>query len=442
VTIPHGNVLALVAATAADLELTPDDVWSFFHSVAFDFSVWEIWGCLLTGGRLVVTPYWTARSAADFHALLAAEAVTVLSQTPSAFMELDQADQEAGDPLAVRLLVFGGESLDTGRVAGWFRRHPPAECRVVNLFGITEATVHATLQTLTPRDVRDRSRSVGFPLAGWSCSVRDQAGRIRPVGAAGEIWVGGAGLARGYLGRPELTDQRFVTDGLSGERVYRSGDLGRLRPDGRLEHLGRMDDQVKLRGHRIELGEIRSVLAATDGVLAAAVVVHRGGGDNAASDRIEAFVVLGRGGNLSEVGDSVARALPDYMIPAMITPVDALPLTLNGKLDTARLPLAASPPVGRPLVEPPPPAPTSDDLDLLTSLQQIWNKVLDAAVGPGDNFFLVGGNSLHVIRTLREMRALGLPRISAEDFYRNATLTELVALLRRVSAQQMTGMTS
>jgi non-ribosomal peptide synthetase component F len=178
---------------------------------------------------------------------------SVLNQTLSAFTQLTGVDERTGGRLMVRLVIFGGEPLNVGILGRWFARHSPSACRVVNMFGITETTVHVTSQTVTPAEVLRGSRSVGRPLPGWSVTVRDDAGRILPPGMAGEIVVGGTGGAAGYLGRPDLTAERFVLDDHTGEHLYRSGDLGRMRPDGRLDHLGRLDRQVKIRGHRIEL---------------------------------------------------------------------------------------------------------------------------------------------------------------------------------------------
>ena len=273
VVVPHANVVALVDATRDQYELGPSDVWTLFHSSAFDFSVWEIWGCLLTGGHLIVVPFWVSRTPDEFRALLAGEKVTVLSQTPSAFGQLLKADRAELEPLAVRLIVFGGESLDARMLLPWFDRHPESACRVVNMFGITETTVHVTAQTLTRRHALERSRSVGRPLPGWQVSVMDSEQRLVPPGVAGEICVAGAGVSLGYLNRPELTSQRFWRDPRTGERVYRSGDKGRMRLDGTLEHLGRLDRQVKVRGFRVELDEIRTVLLESPDVTAAAVVV-------------------------------------------------------------------------------------------------------------------------------------------------------------------------
>ncbi|TDC86332.1 amino acid adenylation domain-containing protein, partial [Nonomuraea deserti] len=357
VVVPHRNVAALLAATEDDFGLGPGDTWSNFHSSAFDFSVWEIWGALLTGGRLVLVPYWVSRSPEEFHELLVRERVTVLSQTPSAFAQLMEADRLRAERLAVRLTVFGGEPLDARPLLGWFDRYP--DCRLVNMYGITETTVHVTAQTLTRGDAIAGSRSVGHPLPGWHVYVMDEQGRPVPTGAPGEIHVGGAGVAAEYLGRPELTAERFVHDPFAGGRMYRSGDRGRLRPDGRLEHLGRLDTQVKVRGFRIELDEIRSVLLDDPSVASAAVVLRDGrpgdpprtarpgdprGAEAAgqATDhalaRLDAYVTPAHA-DPAAVRRRAAKVLPDHMVPATITALPALPLTPNGKLDVRALPV-------------------------------------------------------------------------------------------------------
>lgn len=335
VAVPHANVAALVDATREDFSLGSADVWSFVHSSAFDFSIWEIWGCLLTGGHLIVVSGAKALWPEDFLDLLSSQGVTVLSQTPAAFSVLDEADERLRAALTVRLIVFGGEALDARTLRGWLRRHP--ETRLVNMYGITETTVHVTAQTLTRAEVEAGCRSVGRTLPGWSVSVRDRRGRVLPFGVPGEIWVGGAGVASHYLNQPELTAARFVDDPVTGIRQYRSGDLGRLHPDGRLDHLGRIDSQVKLRGFRIELDEIRSVLLSDPAVRSAAVVVNQSVPGDSATSRLAAFVVLAGSRSAEEVRRRAASFLPDYMVPSTVTAIPAIPLTVNGKVDTARL---------------------------------------------------------------------------------------------------------
>ncbi|MFJ3880268.1 non-ribosomal peptide synthetase [Streptomyces sp. NPDC090077] len=432
VVVPHRNVLALVDATEEDFGLGPHDVWTMFHSSAFDFSVWEIWGCLLTGGRLVVVPYWITRDTDRFHELLAEQHVTVLSQTPSAFGQLVAADRDSDVRLAVRLIVFGGEPLDTRMLLPWFTRYPPASCRPVNMFGITETTVHVTAETITPESALRGSRCVGRPLPGWSVSVRDDRGHLLPAGAAGEIWVGGAGVADGYLGQPELTAERFVLAPSGRGRIYRSGDKGRLLPDGRLEHLGRIDSQVKLRGFRIELDEIRHVLLSSADVLAAAVALDPGDQGDPTTARIDAYAVLRAGARPAEVLSHARRTLPDYMVPTTLTPVEAIPLTINGKLDASRLPTLGSGPTpavvrdgGR---STPADAPSADPLE--EAVLDLWRRRLGTEVGVQDNFFELGGNSLLVVRVIAELRELGLPKVSVQEFYGNSTAGRFVELVR------------
>jgi amino acid adenylation domain-containing protein/FkbM family methyltransferase len=292
VCIEHRQVTRLFDETEPWFRFGPTDVWTLFHSPAFDFSVWELWGALLYGGRLVVVPYLVSRSPADFRALLAHEGVTVLNQTPSAFRQLIDADAEATSPLALRTVVFGGEALDVRALRPWVARYGVDQPQLVNMYGITETTVHVTHRRLLQADVVDGHRSViGVPIPDLTLRVVDEAFQPLPPGLRGELVVGGAGLARGYLGRPRLTAERFVPDAFSGEpgaRLYRSGDLAKRLPDGDVEYLGRIDQQVKVRGFRIELGEIEQALVSHPGV-ADAVVVARGASDG--QTRLVGYVV-------------------------------------------------------------------------------------------------------------------------------------------------------
>ncbi|MFF7459274.1 amino acid adenylation domain-containing protein [Kitasatospora sp. NPDC008115] len=443
VVVPHRNVAALVEAATAGFGLGGEDTWTFFHSCAFDFSVWEIWGCLLTGGRLVVVPYWASRDTEVFYELVERRQVTVLSQTPSAFAQFIEADARHEGRLALRLVVFGGEPLDTGMLAAWFTRHSHTACRLSNMFGITETTVHVTEQTLSPAEVVSGSRSVGRALPGWSLSVRDPRGRVLPAGVAGEIFVGGAGVAQGYLNRPELTAERFVTDP-DGARVYRSGDLGRLRPDGRLDHLGRIDSQVKLRGHRIELDEIRGVLLGHPAVAAAAVALRHATEGDRDTARLDAYFVVRGGGRLDgrELRAHAAGMLPEYMLPATFTRIDAIPLTANGKADLAVLAGMTEEPAGPAPADPSGPSEAANPAEpgdgragdpTATAVLAVWERLLNTEVGLRDNFFELGGNSLLVVRLLRELREQGLPRVSMQDFYRNSVAAQFVEVVRNAA---------
>lgn len=293
VVVSHDNVIRLFTETADEFRFDEHDVWSLFHSYAFDVSVWEIWGSLLHGGRLVVVPYETSRAPERFRALLAAERVTVLSQTPSAFYPLMDADRAAprGGELALRLVVFAGEALDFGKLAPWYERHSDDAPVLVNMYGITETTVHTTITRLTARDaVPHAAGRVGAGIRDLSLYVLDEALRPAPPGVAGELYVSGPGVTRGYLDRPGLTAQRFVADpfGPPGGRIYRSGDVVRWNERGELEFIGRADEQIKIRGFRIEPGEIEAVLTAHPTVRRTAVVARE---DTPGDRRLVAYVV-------------------------------------------------------------------------------------------------------------------------------------------------------
>lgn len=439
VLVPHRSVIALIAATRADFGLGPQDIWTLFHSPAFDFSVWEIWGPLLTGATLVVVPYWISRSPDEFCELLVRERVTVLNQTPTAFAQLMEAERRQGGELSARLVVFGGEPLDVRMLLPWLDRHPESRCRLVNMFGITETTVHVTAQSITRREALTGSRSVGAALPGWHVRVLDEFGRPVPCGVAGEIYVGGEGVALGYLGRPELTAERFVTDPATGERLYRSGDQGRLRPDGRLEHLGRLDSQVKVRGFRIELDEIRNVLLDDPTVSSAAVLLGGDAAHGAAGVRIDAYVVLEPGGETAAVRRRSAKLLPEFMVPATVTALPALPLTANGKLDPRSLPApvapscaAAMPPDAAAGARRSAAAPEKTKAESLgAELVEVWETVLGLPVGLDDSFFDLGGNSLYAVRIAAALRQRSLPALSLRQLYLTPTLRALIELLEQ-----------
>jgi amino acid adenylation domain-containing protein/non-ribosomal peptide synthase protein (TIGR01720 family) len=429
VGVTHANVLRLFSATDETFGFRADDAWTLFHSYAFDFSVWELWGALLHGARLVVVPWDVSRDPAAFRELLARERVTVLSQTPSAFRALARADEAAPLPLEhLRAVVFGGEALQYESLRGWMDRYGPARPRLVNMYGITETTVHVTWHVVGGDDLRHprAGSGVGVPISDLRAYVLDAAGQPAPTGVPGELYVGGAGVARGYLGRPALTATRFVPDPFGAEpgaRLYRSGDLARWRGDGTLEYLGRGDQQVKVRGFRIEPGEVEALLLAHPRVAAAAVVV-RGEGEEAA---LVAYVVpAGQAPTAAELRDALKAQLPEYMVPAAFVALERIPLTANGKLDRAALPEpeAAGAGPGDGYV-----APRTPEEEVLAG---IWAEVLGAArVGTQDNFFELGGHSLLatlVMARIREVFGRGMP---LRVLFEAPTVAELA---RRVEA--------
>ncbi|WP_416986776.1 amino acid adenylation domain-containing protein, partial [Streptomyces sp. T028] len=409
VLVTHHNVVTLFGALRERFGFGAGDAWSWFHSFAFDFSVWEMWGALLHGGRLVVVPFHVSRSPDAFLRLLAEERVTVLCQTPSAFYELIRAEGPAratGEESALRWVVFGGEALDTERLGQWWSRHPADGPVLVNMYGITETTVHVTFDEVKPPagGASPRGSLVGRPLPGLRVHVVDRHLRPVPPGVTGELYVAGGQLARGYAGRAALTAERFVACpyGGPGERMYRTGDLGRWTTDGRLLYLGRADDQVKIRGFRIEPGEVEAALAAHPQV-AQVVVVAR---EDAADDRrLTAYVVPADGspGTLRDLPavlrGHAARRLPEYMVPSAVVPLPGgLPLTVNGKVDRSALPAPEY------TVDTGGRAPA-------TALEEIvcgvFADVLGVdRVGADEGFFERGGHSLLAMRLLSRVRSV------------------------------------
>jgi len=399
VQVTHANVARLFASAEPLFSFSASDVWTLFHSYAFDFSVWELWGALLYGGRLVVVPQMVARSAGAFLGLLEGEGVTVLNQTPSAFYQLMEADgeEDGARALALRYVVFGGEALGERRLGPWVGRRGVERPRLVNMYGITETTVHVTHREVTA-DLGEGSR-VGVALDDLRAYVLEGGGSPAPVGVAGELYVAGDGLARGYLNRPSLTAERFVPDPFSAEpgaRMYRSGDVARWLSSGELEYLGRADQQVKIRGFRIELGEIEAALLGHAGVAEAAVVAREEGtGDK----RLVAYVVTGGEVGGAELREHLRGRLPEYMVPAQFVQLERLPLTANGKLDRKALPAPQSTgeATSGQFVAPRTPA---EELVALA-----WADLLALPrVSALDNFFDLGGHSLLATRLVSRLR--------------------------------------
>ncbi|UXI66212.1 non-ribosomal peptide synthetase [Tahibacter amnicola] len=441
VLIAHRSVQALLGAVQDEFALTRDDVWSFFHSFAFDFSVWEVWGALLTGARVHVVSHETSRNPEAFIREMNGQGITVLSQTPSAFGQLMAADRAHPVGPQLRLVVFGGEALDARALLPWFDRHPESQCRLINMFGITETTVHVTAKEIRRSHALEGSRSVGRPINGWHAYVLGPDGTVLPPGIDGEIYVGGSGVALGYHNKPELNEQRFMPDLLGNGRMYRSGDRGRLLPSGEMLHLGRLDNQIKLRGFRIELDEIRNVLLRCRGVEAAAAVFSQKDKLDAATARIDAYIVLAEG-SVRDVWLHASQQLPDYMLPTSIARVSSMPLTANGKLDQQKLAghiieRSGSPERSIGIAVAPkgaaaPSTPAEDaETDVERHLVEIWSELFDQPVSVGDNFFDLGGNSLFAIRLSTKARERGLPGLSLRDLYVHQTISGLTAFLRR-----------
>ncbi|MFJ3195920.1 amino acid adenylation domain-containing protein [Streptomyces griseoviridis] len=424
VQVEHRQVVGLFDATRNLFDFDENDVWALFHSIAFDFSVWEFWGALLSGGRLVVVPQAVARVPRDLHRLLREERVTVLNQTPSAFARLAAVD---GPPLdGLRWVVFGGERLEPASLRGWFDRHGDQRPRLVNMYGITEATVHASHRPLTAADCAAPGSPIGVPLADLAFQVLDEDGVPVPDGTPGELYLSGDGLARGYLNRPELEKERFLelvgADGTV-RRCYRTGDRVVALPDGGYGYLGRTDDQLKIRGYRVEPGEIEAVLLADPAVSAAVAVAHdygesesegegegKGGGGGVDGDvRVLAYVASDTpAADLApRLGDRAAAVLPAHMRPSAYVVLPELPLTRNGKADRARLPDPRTATAHAPVaVAVPDQDGAAGSTPTEARIAGIWREVLDLPdLGTDTDYFDLGGTSLSLLRMFARTNA-------------------------------------
>ncbi|WUD70187.1 amino acid adenylation domain-containing protein [Nocardia sp. NBC_00508] len=427
VGVTHRNVVELFANSRPLFGFDEGDVWALFHSFAFDFSVWELWCALVTGGSVVVVDYATSRSPELLRELLVRERVTVLNQTPSAFYQLVEADRGASPAeLALRYVIFGGEALDLRQLARWYERHPGDAPRLVNMYGITETTVHVSFLPLGEQLADSHASLVGRALPGLDAYVLDQRLRPAPFGTPGEVYVEGSQLSRGYSGLPGLTATRFVASpfGRPGSRMYRSGDLARWTRSGGepgLAYGGRGDRQVQLRGFRIELGEIEAALGRCPGVSQAVAVVRT---DGLLGEQLVGYVLAEPGVRLdpAELRSRVGDFLTSYMVPAAIVVLETLPLTPNGKLDRRALPA----PEFRAREFRAPATPVE------ATVAAAFAEVLGAdRFGMDDNFFERGGNSLIAAKlTARLSSALGT-KVPVMRVFTTPTPAGLVADLAR-----------
>jgi amino acid adenylation domain-containing protein len=427
VMVTHANVARLLRSTAQWFHFDESDVWTLFHSLAFDFSVWEIWGCLLYGGRLVIVPFSVSRSPEDFHELLTKERVTVLNQTPSAFYQLIAVNQALqSSNLALRVVVFGGEALNFSTLRPWFARHGDKSPRLINMYGITETTVHVTYREVNATDVEDGAHSlIGVPIPDLQIYLLDNDGKLTQPGDVGEIHVGGAGVARGYLNRPELNAERFVPDPFSStgdSRLYKSGDLARYLPDGELEYLGRADAQVKIQGFRIELGEIEAAIVEHTEIREARVVVNT---NATGTKRLVAYYVASHGAAPAAraLSEYLSTKLPPWMMPSVYLPIEVFPLTPNGKVDYDALPVATS---GSARADG-----EATGTDLEQEVAAVWRTVLCAEhVGLDDNFFDIGGTSLLLVTVHGRLQTLVQRKVPIADLFACTTVRTLSQRLR------------
>jgi amino acid adenylation domain-containing protein len=399
VMIEHRNVVRLFFNEKFQFEFSASDVWTMFHSHSFDFSVWELYGALLFGGTVIIIPKLIAKDTKAYRALLERERVTVLNQTPSAFYSLVQEELlHSKAHLQLRYVIFGGESLSPAKLKDWHARYPST--MLINMFGITETTVHVTYKEIGEYEIENNINSIGKPIPTSSVYLLDDHQNLVPAGITGELYVGGAGVARGYLNREELTREKFIPNPFNGEeRLYRSGDLARIIRGEELEYLGRIDHQVQLRGFRIELSEIESQLLAHQQVSEAVVIAREKGEEK----HLIAYYVSTNPIKISELRTFLLSRVPDHMVPSFWVHLLAIPLTANGKLDRKALP--------DPQLE------AVEETEFPSSgpeetLAAIWADVLKIdrkAIGVNKSFFELGGDSLNMLKVIAKAKNKGIP---------------------------------
>ncbi|WP_413035515.1 non-ribosomal peptide synthetase [Paenibacillus xylanilyticus] len=420
VMIEHSNVVRLLYNDRNLFDFGEEDVWTLFHSFCFDFSVWEMYGALLYGAKLIIVPLNVTREPARFLSLLQKEQVTILNQTPTAFYRIAKLEVQSDmdTSLAVRKVIFGGEALQPTQLMDWKKKYPHTQ--LINMYGITETTVHVTYKEMEWDDIQGRTSNIGKPIPTLQIYILDEQRELVPIGVEGEIYVGGEGLARGYLNREALTEERFVPHPFApSQRLYRTGDLARWQMNGELEYLGRIDHQVKIRGFRIELGEIESRLLEIEGVQQAVVTVREG---DTGESMLCAYYVSERLQQGKDLRARLSQHLPQYMLPAHYIQLKTLPMTLSNKVDTRALPApgdSVTPVDVTDLVMP--------GNELEWQMLNIWQEMLDNRnMGVTCDYFELGGDSIRVIELISRMnRELGL-HIQIVDMYDYPTIRDLV----------------
>ncbi len=428
VMIEHNNVIRLFSSSQVYFSFDNTDTWTLFHSFAFDFSVWEIFGALIYGGKLVVVSYNTSRSPNDFCKLLEDEEISILNQTPSAFYQLTAALTDNSTSTKLRCIIFGGEALDYNQLTSWYALKNSSNVRLINMYGITETTVHVTFYEISESNRKNSIGLIGRPLNDLSALILNSEMKLQPANVIGELYIGGPGLARGYLNRPELNSEMFVNnpfDNNNTSRLYKTGDLVKKLPNGNMEYVGRIDHQVKIRGFRIELGEIEIALTQDGSVREAAVLVRKNEND---TDHLVAYIILksialveeDHHALITNLKLSLSKTLPTFMIPSFFVLIDEMPLTSNGKLDRKSLP-----------------KPTKDDIYqkeyaapltfVEIELCNIWEKVLKLdRVGINDNFFELGGDSIISIQLVSQSKNKGI-NLNVRDLFKYQTISKLSA---------------
>jgi surfactin family lipopeptide synthetase A len=419
VIIEHINVLRLFFNDRPLFDFNRNDIWTNFHSYCFDFSVWEMYGALLLGGKLVIIPKIIAQDPRVFLSLLNRNNVTILNQTPSAFYNLINEElTHQSKTLNLRYVIFGGEALSPAKLKVWKKRYPGT--KLVNMFGITETTVHVTYKEITDKEIDANKSCIGNPIPTLSTYLFNPGLKLSPMGTPGELCVGGSGVARGYLNRPELSHEKFIENPFQkGERLYKSGDLARRSNNAGMEYLGRLDQQTQIRGFRVEAGEIENQLLKHEDIMDVVVIAKE---DKANNKFLIAYIVSDSLLSVPQLRGFLSNQLPDYMIPAYFVQIPRIPLTSNGKIDKIKLP---EPDVtSREEYAPP-----GDKIE--AALLDTWKEILELEkIGVNDNFFNIGGDSIKAIRLVNSINKRSKTNIKILDLFTNNTIRELSRVVK------------
>ncbi|MEJ6472783.1 amino acid adenylation domain-containing protein [Pseudoalteromonas piscicida] len=417
VQVSHRNLLRLLDSTTPQFQFDENDVWTLFHSPAFDFSVWEIWGALLFGGRLVIVPSVLARDTMSFRQLLIEQQVSVLNLTPSAFARLVEVDLSESECLThLSTVIFGGEAINLPALKAWKNKYSLQQPCLINMYGITETTVHVTYHQIRDEEIDEGLVSIGSPIEDLQIRLVNELGLEVPLGCTGEMYIAGGGVAIGYLNQPSLTQERFThLEGDTCNRWYRSGDLARRGPDGQYFYMGRADEQVKLRGYRIEPEEVASVCCVMDSIDNAVCLLVRD-----PEPELVLFVVTNEVDSANLVSRTYAylrEALPVYMLPAGVVIVEQIPINANGKVDKKELLAHYT---------------KHDDVceqslefenETQRTIKEIWSDVLQRElIGPNSDFFILGGHSLKLAQVVTRIQQQFATEVSFTQLYQNPTI--------------------
>jgi amino acid adenylation domain-containing protein len=428
VEVTHHNVARLFETCNKQFNFTNEDVWTLFHSYAFDFSIWEIFGALLFGGKLIIVPDSTIKSPYEFYQLLKREKVTILNQTPSFFRQLIKVDQREDNPdeLSLRLIIFGGEKLDFKMLQPWIENHS-LKCKLINMYGITETTVHTTYYEIKREDIEQGSGSIiGKPLNDLRMYIVNQDLQMVPIGIPGEILVAGDGVSNGYYRQKELTKERFISIQNESEKVYRTGDLAKYLPDGRIQYLNRIDKQIQLRGFRIELEEIERAINSLSICDTCVLVVHEFSEED---KRLLAYLITKKEVDANQIKWQLSKKIPTYMIPSHFIRMDQLPLTINGKIDVQALPKSF-------ILKNDPATAKMNETE--KKVWKIWTETIKTEeIDLEENFFDVGGTSLHVTEIYYKVKEeFDLEGMEIIDLFEYTTIKTLSNYIQVLLAQK------